>query len=52
MALAELCIHDIIRDWCADCRHEDRNTIRNMVEQENISIVENLLTWPMQSWRT
>lgn len=46
------CIHDIIPEWCAVCRHENPRSVKLILMEENLSIVRNFETWPNQVTRT
>lgn len=46
------CIHDIIAEWCAECKHLDTPSIKQVLLQENLAIVENLLSWPTKTRTT
>jgi len=39
------CKHDIIAEWCAECKRMDSPSIKQVLLQENLSIVRNLLSW-------
>ena len=41
----ELCIHDIIPEWCWECKHESKDSVKTILRQENLKIVENFLSW-------
>jgi hypothetical protein len=43
------CRHDIIAEWCATCKRMDTPSIKQVLLQENLAIVENLLSWPTKS---
>lgn len=40
------CKHEIIAEWCADCKRMDTPSIKQVLLQENLAILENLLSWP------
>lgn len=40
-----LCKHRIIAEWCHDCRHLSKGSVKQVLLNENLAIVENLLTW-------
>jgi hypothetical protein len=40
-----LCIHDIIADWCHECKYLSKGSIKQVLLTENLAIVENLLSW-------
>lgn len=46
------CIHEIIAEWCATCKHMDTPSIKQVLLQENLEIVENLLSWELKKSRT
>lgn len=46
-----LCKHDIIADWCHECKHLSKGSIKQVLLTENLAIVENLLTWLPESVR-
>lgn len=37
------CKHDIIAEWCHTCKHLDTPSIKQVLYQENLEILENLL---------
>lgn len=37
------CKHDIIAEWCATCKRMDTPSIKQVLLQENLEIMENLL---------
>lgn len=39
------CVHEIIAEWCWECKHENPTTVKQLLRDENIRIVENLLSW-------
>lgn len=43
------CIHGIIPEWCWECKHKSTTTVKSLLLQENLKIVENLLSWPNKS---
>lgn len=45
MTKQDLCIHDIIPEWCWECKHESKDTVKSLLLKENLKIVENLLSW-------
>jgi hypothetical protein len=46
------CKHDIIAEWCSDCKRLDTPSIRQVLLQENLAIMENILSWPTKENRT
>ena len=40
-----MCIHEIIAEWCATCKHDNPASIRVVLQQENLKIAENLDKW-------
>lgn len=46
------CKHDIIAEWCSECKRMDSPSIKQILQQENIEIVENLLSWPSKKNHT
>lgn len=40
-----MCKHDIIAEWCAECKRLDTPSIKQVLQKENLEIVENLLSW-------
>jgi hypothetical protein len=46
-----LCIHGIIAEWCHDCKHLSKGSIKQILINENVAIVENLLSWLPESVR-
>ena len=48
----ELCIHDIIPEWCWECKYESPSTVKNLLLQENLKVVENLLSWELKTRTT
>lgn len=50
-----LCKHGVIADWCGYCKHGDKGPDRSLkviLREENLAIVENFSTWPRQVNRT
>ena len=43
------CIHGIIPEWCWECKHKSTTTVKSLLLQENLKIVENLLSWEKKS---
>ncbi len=43
------CKHDIIAEWCATCKRMDTPSIKQVLLEENLSIVRNLLSWPSKN---
>lgn len=43
------CMHDIIAEWCATCKHLDTPSIKQVLLEENLAIMENLLSWPSKN---
>ncbi len=41
----ELCKHDILIEWCHDCRHLAPEDAKDKLTEHYIAIVENLLAW-------
>lgn len=37
------CKHEIIAEWCAECKRLDTPSIKQVLLQENLEIMENLL---------
>lgn len=46
------CKHDIIAEWCHTCKHLNTPSIRQVLLQENLEIMENLLKWFSNGNRT
>lgn len=46
-----LCKHGIIADWCHDCKHLSKGSVKQVLLVENLAIVENLLSWLPESVR-
>lgn len=44
-----LCMHGIIAEWCWECKHKNTSTVKSLLLQENLKIVENLLSWEKKS---
>lgn len=42
------CIHGIFPEWCWECKHKSDVTVKSLVKQENLKIVENFNSWPMK----
>ena len=40
-----LCKHDIIADWCHECKYLSKGSVKQVLLNENLAIVENLLSW-------
>jgi hypothetical protein len=40
-----LCKHLIIAEWCHDCKHLSKGSVRQVLLNENLALVENLLAW-------
>lgn len=40
-----LCKHDIIAEWCWECKHDSPSTVKSLLLLENLKIVRNLLSW-------
>lgn len=47
-----VCKHDIIAEWCWECKHESTSTVKSLLLTENLKIVENLLSWETPKSRT
>lgn len=45
MPVTDLCIHDIFPEWCFECKHENKGTVKSVLKIENLKIAENLLSW-------
>jgi len=43
------CKHDIIAEWCSECKRMDTPSIKQVLLQENLAILENILSWPTKS---
>lgn len=43
------CTHGIIAEWCHDCKHLSKGSVKQVLLNENLAIVENLLSWGIQS---
>jgi hypothetical protein len=46
-----LCKHDIIADWCHECKHLSKGSIKQVLLTENLAITENLLSWMPENVR-
>jgi hypothetical protein len=46
------CKHDIIAEWCSDCKRMDTPSIKQVLYQENLEIAENLLSWEKKTRTT
>lgn len=46
MKKEDLCKHDLIPEWCHECKHLGKGTVKEMVEKQNLTIIENFDTWP------
>lgn len=40
------CIHEIFAEWCSICKYEGESSVKQLLKERNLEIVENLLTWP------
>lgn len=47
-----LCKHEIIAEWCWECKHETKDTVKSLLLIENLKIVENLLSWEIKTRTT
>jgi len=45
MQLQTTCIHDIFAEWCSICKHVPETSVKQLVLEDNIEIVENILSW-------
>lgn len=48
----ELCKHDIVPEWCWECKYESPSTVKTLLLAENLKIVVNLLSWETKSRTT
>lgn len=46
------CKHDIFIEWCHLCKYEGKDSVKSMILEENLKIVETILSWPMKTTRT
>lgn len=52
MKMDVLCKHDIIAEWCWECKHKKPSTVKSLLLQENLKIVRNLLSWETKTHTT
>lgn len=48
----DLCMHEIVPEWCWECKHESPATVKTLLLQENLRIVRNLLSWETKTHTT
>lgn len=47
-----LCKHNIIAEWCWECKHTSTSNLKSLLVQENLKISENFLTWKITNRTT
>lgn len=47
-----LCMHRLVPEWCADCRHLEAKDMKQLALEQNLKIVENLLSWESENRTT
>jgi len=40
-----LCKHQLVPEWCSVCKHLEKKDMKQLVLEENLAIVENILSW-------
>lgn len=40
------CIHEIFAEWCSICKYKGETSVKQLLRERNIELVENWLKWP------
>lgn len=44
-----LCKHQLVPEWCSECKHLNEKDMKQLALEQNLQIVENLLSWENES---
>lgn len=44
--LITICPHEMFIEWCHECKHLNKTSVRVLLLEENIRMVQKLLSWP------